>query len=88
MKSTKMYINEKLNQYVTAKGIKQIYISQATGISADIISKILQGKRKIMADEFLEICSALNINPDYFRKQPNEAERNEEKCEQQQSNVN
>ena len=54
MKSTKMYINEKLNQYVTAKGIKQIYISQATGISADIISKILQGKRKIMADEFLE----------------------------------
>ena len=68
MKSTKVYINEKLNQYVTAKGIKQIYISQATGISADIISKILQGKRKIMADEFLEICSALNINPDYFKK--------------------
>lgn len=46
MKSTKMYINEKLNQYVTAKGIKQIYISQATGISADIISKMLARKKK------------------------------------------
>lgn len=65
-----MYINQKLNEYVTDNGIKQIYIVQKTGLSADTISKILKGKRRILADEFLIICAALDIDPNIFRDRP------------------
>lgn len=65
-----MYINQKLNEYVTANGIKQIYIVQETGLSANTISKILKCKRRILADEFLTICTALNIDPNIFRVKP------------------
>lgn len=63
-----MNINKQLNDYVNRNGIKQIYISQKTGLSPDTISKILNGNRKILAEEFLLICTALNIDPNMFRK--------------------
>lgn len=62
-----MYINQKLSEYVNENGIKQIYIVQKTGLSADTISKILTCKRRILADEFLIICEALEIDPNIFR---------------------
>lgn len=62
-----MSINERLNDYVTENGIKQGFIAQKTGLSADTVSKILNGKRRIMADEFLDICAALSIDPNMFR---------------------
>lgn len=67
-----MNINQKLNEYVIANGIKQIYIVQKTGLSANTISKILTGKRRILADEFLTICVALDIDPNIFRISPKE----------------
>ena len=62
-----MTINEWLNAYVSENGIKQIYIAQKTGLTPDTVSKILNGSRGILADEFLLICSALNIDPNVFR---------------------
>ena len=50
-----------LSEYATERGVKQTYISQKTGISVDTISRIFNGKRKILADEFIQICSALEI---------------------------
>lgn len=50
-----------LSDYATEKGVKQTYISQKTGIPVDTISRIFNGKRKILADEFIQICSALEI---------------------------
>lgn len=64
-----MSINERLNEYVTANGIKQIYIAQKTGLTADTVSKILNGNRRILADEFLLICTVLEIDPNIFRAQ-------------------
>ena len=62
-----MRINQMLNEYVAANGIKQIYIAKKTGIDTNIISQILTGKRRILADEFLLICVAINLDPNYFR---------------------
>ena len=62
-----MYINQMLNEYVTVSGIKKIYISKETGIDTNTISQILTGKRRILADEFLRICIALDLDPNYFR---------------------
>lgn len=62
-----MSINERLSDYVREHGIKRVYIAQKTGLSADTVSKILNGNRRIQADEFLSICTALNIDPNIFR---------------------
>ncbi len=62
-----MSINERLNVYVAEKGIKQVYIAQKTGLTPDTVSKMLNGNRRILADEFLLICNALNIDPNIFR---------------------
>lgn len=62
-----MSINEQLNKYVEEKGIKQSYIARETGLTADTVSKIMNGNRRILADEFLIICRALDIDPNIFR---------------------
>lgn len=62
-----MNINERLNIYVNENGIKQAYIAKKTGLSSDTISKILNGNRRILANEFLQICNVLNIDPNIFR---------------------
>ncbi|MBE6904336.1 MAG: helix-turn-helix transcriptional regulator [Ruminococcaceae bacterium] len=62
-----MKIKEQLNTYISENGIKQIYIAQKTGLTADTVSKMLNGSRRILADEFLLICNALNIDPNIFR---------------------
>jgi len=62
-----MNINERLNIYVNENGIKQAYIAKKTGLSTDTISKILNGNRRILANEFLQICNVLNIDPNIFR---------------------
>lgn len=66
-----MNINERLNRYVEANGIKQVYIAQKTGMSSDTISKILNNNRRILADEFLTICTVLNIDPNIFKNMDN-----------------
>lgn len=62
-----MNINERLNEYVTTNGIKQIHLAHKTGLSADTISKILNNNRRILANEFLLICNALNVDPTIFK---------------------
>lgn len=62
-----MSINEQLNKYVEENGIKQAYIAKSTGLSCDTVSKILNGNRRILADEFLLICTTLKIDPNIFR---------------------
>lgn len=62
-----MNVNQKLNNFICERGIKQSYIAEQTGISKDAISKILRGKRKITADEFLRICNSVQIDPNIFR---------------------
>ena len=62
-----MSINERLSVYVSENGIKQVYIAQKTGLTPDTVSKMLSGRRRILADEFLLICNALNIDPNIFR---------------------
>ena len=63
-----MSINDQLNSYLTKTGIKQVTLSKKTGISPDAISRILRNERKISAEEFLEICYALDLDPNEFGK--------------------
>lgn len=60
-------INEKINEIISRKGLKQSYIVQKTGIAPTAMSNIVNGKRKIYACEFLSLCDVLGVNPNEFR---------------------
>lgn len=61
-------INIKLKEIIERRGIKQIFICQKTGMTADTISRIINNTRKMTAEEFLNICEALGIDPNEFRQ--------------------
>lgn len=63
-----MNINLKFKEIVEERGIKQASICEKTGMTPDSISRIFMGKRKISADEFLTLCSVLDIDPNIFRE--------------------
>ncbi len=56
-----------IKQYLEDNGIKQNYLSEKTGIPANVINVILNNKRKIEANEYMKLCDALNLPLDYFK---------------------
>lgn len=66
-------IRERVVSFVRENGIKQIYLSEKTGLSTSAISSIMNGKREIEVDEYCKICKALNVSLDYFA--PNSSTR-------------
>ena len=63
-----MSINLRLKEIVESKGIKQSYICERTGMSADAVSRILNGTRKITGEELLNFCDILNVDPRSLRQ--------------------
>lgn len=61
-------VNDKLYSYIKGNGIKQSFICKKTGISHDKMSKILNNKRNISANELMMIANALNVSADIFLK--------------------
>ena len=61
-----MKIYQKISKYITENGIKQKYISEKSGIPENALSMILNGKRKLDADEFVEIILVLGVDANYF----------------------
>lgn len=62
-----MDINKRIAKIVEERGIKQSFLCEKTGLSADAISSLLRCKRKISAGEFLDICDALGVDPSTFK---------------------
>lgn len=56
-----MAVAEKLKQLVDDKGVTYSFISSRTGIPVDAISKSLLGKRRLPADELVNICNVVGI---------------------------
>lgn len=59
-----MDIAIKLKQIVDNRGVKLTAISKATRIPVDAISRSFLGKRKMTADEFVNICDFLGVSID------------------------
>ena len=59
-------IYESVRDYIKDAGIKYTFIADKTGMKVNVISMIMQGKRKLGADEFVTICGALHVPPDKF----------------------
>lgn len=61
-------ITDAVSSYVKSRGITIQAISSNTGISYNVLQPSFSGKRKLRADEFLEICEFLSVNPREFRQ--------------------
>lgn len=59
-------IKQRIASYVEEKGIKQIYISQCTGLSPQAISLLLRGERNLDVEEYAKLCDALDVPYDFF----------------------
>ena len=57
---------EKLSEYVKRNNIRVESIAEATNIPKAVLQKMLDGKMKIKAEEFLIIIQAINLPLSYF----------------------
>ena len=61
-----MKVQERVSNYVQNNGIKQSHIVSRTGLSKDVVSAILNLRRRMTADEYELFCIALNVEPNSF----------------------
>lgn len=59
-------IAERIKNYVDEKGIKQIAIANATGMSKVALSETLNGNRTLTAEEMARICRFLDVPCEKF----------------------
>lgn len=69
-----MNVQSRISEYIRYAGIKQATICEKTGIRTDAMSAMLNGKRKMTADEFEKICRAIDKSPNDFMLLGQEAE--------------
>lgn len=56
-----------IKEYISQNGIRQNFVAQKAGIPAELLSRSLDGKRRLQADEFIAICNVLSLDFDYFK---------------------
>lgn len=61
-----METNKKLNDYLKGHGISQAFLAEKLGISRTRMSMMLNGKRKMTADDLIKICKILKVSPEAF----------------------
>lgn len=59
------WVGPKIKQYLDANGIKYSFLSEKIGIPMNVLSPMLNGKRKMAVEEYFMICRALGISTDW-----------------------
>lgn len=59
-------IGIKVKQYLDEKGIKYYFLSEKIGIPMNVLSPLLNGKRKMSVEEYFLICNELELPVDTF----------------------
>lgn len=60
-------LGNRIKEYITNAGLKFGVIADRAGIPQNVFSAMINGKRKITAEEYFSICEALNVPLDQFR---------------------
>jgi transcriptional regulator with XRE-family HTH domain len=55
-------ISKKLKQYRKIRSLTQEELAEEIGVTADYISSIEQGRRKISTDNLMRVCECLCVN--------------------------
>lgn len=56
-------IGKYIGDYMKENGIKQVFVSEKTGISPQVLGQILKGSRRIETSEYFKICKAIGMDP-------------------------
>lgn len=56
-------LGEYLKKYMDEKGIKQISVSEKTGIPPQKLGRLLKDEQRMEAKEYFKICKAVEIDP-------------------------
>ena len=56
-------LGEYLKKYMEDKGIKQVYVSEKTGIPPQKLGRLLKDEQKMETREYFNICKAIEIDP-------------------------
>ena len=57
----------RIKEYITQSGLKFGVIADRAGIPLNTFSAMINGKRKITAEEYFSICNALGVPLEQFR---------------------
>lgn len=68
-----MEVYQRIAKYLVDHGISQKFLADRIGISTVCMSNRLNGKCSLGANEFLEICKALEKDPNYFMEETTDA---------------
>jgi transcriptional regulator with XRE-family HTH domain len=61
-----MQVYEKVREYVNLHGLRQESVADAAGIPNVTFNALLNGKRKMYAEDLRAICIALGVSADIF----------------------
>ena len=61
-----MLVYEKVKAYMEEHRIKQSVIAKKCNLSASTFNAIMNGKRKMYAEDLRNICYALDVSPEKF----------------------
>lgn len=59
-------IESYISTYIKNRGYKCSVLAAKAGLTPNALCRIMQGRRKIKADEFIALCNVLEINPTIF----------------------
>lgn len=59
-------IGEKIKQYIFDAGLKYSAVAEKCGIKQSTFSAMMNGTRKITADEYIVICRTLGVSLEQF----------------------
>ncbi len=62
-------LGELIKNYLDENGIKYSFVAEEAGIPKNVFSSILNGKRKIVAEEYFTICFILKLDTSFFANQ-------------------
>lgn len=63
-----MRIGEAIAESIREKGMKQNFVAEKAGISAQQLSDVCKGRRRIEALECFKVCDAIGINVSELRE--------------------
>lgn len=64
-------VYEQIRDFIKASGLKYNFVAERSGIKTMAFTSIMNGERKISAEEYFAICDALGVDANTFR--PKEA---------------
>lgn len=59
-------IGEKIGEYLDENGITQAFLAEKAKMTPISVSMVVNGARKVSAEEYIRICRALKLDLEYF----------------------